>query len=159
MTQGMPTTTETIRPRTMAWTPATAAPSGSFSPMRRATMAVVDRLSPMATAKTRLSMRFGEADGGDGVCAEAADPEDVDDGEERFEHHLEHHGDREEQDGAVEVAGGVVLMRAANGLADGGPQARLWDVGDGGRHVHKTPSNFSRAGLAGDAARAAFTAE
>ena len=27
--------------------------SGSFSPMRRATMAVVDRLRPMPTAKTR----------------------------------------------------------------------------------------------------------
>ena len=40
----------------MACTAATAAPSGSFSPMRRATMAVVDRLSPMPTANTRLSM-------------------------------------------------------------------------------------------------------
>src|SRR5216684_637748 len=38
----------------MACTPATAAPAGSFSPMRRATMAVVERLNPRPIAKTRL---------------------------------------------------------------------------------------------------------
>src|ERR1700692_2670493 len=54
--QGMPMATEMIRPRVIACTPATAAPSGSFSPMRRATIAVVDKLSPMPTAKTRLNM-------------------------------------------------------------------------------------------------------
>ncbi len=35
----------------IACTPATAASSGSFSPMRRATIAVVERLSPMPIAK------------------------------------------------------------------------------------------------------------
>ena len=42
--QGRPTMSETARPMAMACTPATAAPAGSFSPMRRATMAVVERL-------------------------------------------------------------------------------------------------------------------
>src|SRR5258707_2251325 len=40
---------------TMACTPATAAPAGSFSPIRRATIAVVERLNPSPTAKTKLS--------------------------------------------------------------------------------------------------------
>src|SRR6267154_5028868 len=39
---------------TMACTPATAAPAGSFSPIRRATMAVVERLRPKPIAITRL---------------------------------------------------------------------------------------------------------
>ena len=51
---GRPIASETINPSAIACTPATAAPSGSFSPMRRATMAVVDRLSPIATENTRL---------------------------------------------------------------------------------------------------------
>src|SRR6266581_1613525 len=50
----MPMTAEAARPMTMAWTPATAAPVGSFSPIRRATMAVVERLKPRPMAKTRL---------------------------------------------------------------------------------------------------------
>ncbi len=40
----------------IACTPATAAPAGSFSPMRRATIAVVERLRPRPTANTRLSI-------------------------------------------------------------------------------------------------------
>jgi hypothetical protein len=59
---------------------------------------------------------LGDAHGGHGVCAEAADPEDVDDGEKGFEHHLKHHGNGEQEDGAVEVAGGVVLVGAAQGF-------------------------------------------
>src|SRR2546427_3259776 len=51
---GMPTSAEPASPMAMAWTPATAAPAGSFSPMRRATIAVVERLKPRPTAKTRL---------------------------------------------------------------------------------------------------------
>src|SRR5436305_885412 len=54
-THGAPTSTATVSPRMMAWTPATAAAAGSFSPMRRATIAVVERLSPSPMAKTRLS--------------------------------------------------------------------------------------------------------
>jgi hypothetical protein len=53
--QGTPTATAIKDPRAIACTPATAAPSGSFSPMRRATMAVVERLNPIATENTRVS--------------------------------------------------------------------------------------------------------
>jgi hypothetical protein len=56
MKHGTPITTETVSPRIIACTAATAASAGSFSPMRRATMAVVDRLNPIATANTRLSI-------------------------------------------------------------------------------------------------------
>ena len=38
---------------------------------------------------------LGKADGGDSVRAEAADPENVDDGEERLQHHFENHGNGE----------------------------------------------------------------
>jgi len=48
--------TATAKPMAIAWTAATAAPAGSFSPMRRATIAVVDMLKPMATANTRVSI-------------------------------------------------------------------------------------------------------
>ncbi len=47
--------TDTASPTAIACTPATAAPAGSFSPMRRATIAVVERLSPNPIANTRLS--------------------------------------------------------------------------------------------------------
>src|SRR5713101_4963189 len=54
MKHGRPTRIEMTKPMEMALTPATAAPTGSFSPMRRATMAVVERLKPRPMAKTRL---------------------------------------------------------------------------------------------------------
>src|SRR5882757_8812893 len=66
--------------------------------------------------------RFGEAHGGDGVCAKPADPENVDDGEKGFQHHFHNHRNGEEKNGAVEIAGGEVLMRAAEGFANGTPQ-------------------------------------
>jgi hypothetical protein len=53
---GSPMASETMIPRAIACTAATAAPSGSFSPMRRATIAAVDKLSPIPTANTRLSI-------------------------------------------------------------------------------------------------------
>ena len=52
---GRPISREIAIPMMIACTPATAAPAGSFSPMRRATIAVVERLNPSPTAKTRLS--------------------------------------------------------------------------------------------------------
>src|ERR1700722_3972905 len=55
-THGSPTMNVITKPSTIACTAATAAPSGSFSPMRRATIAVVDIESPSPTAKTRLSI-------------------------------------------------------------------------------------------------------
>ena len=45
-----PTGTATSRPSAIACTAAIAAPSGSFSPMRRATVAVAPMPSPIATA-------------------------------------------------------------------------------------------------------------
>jgi len=75
-----------------------------------------------ADGHDEAEQRFGEADGGDGVRAEAADPENIDDGEERFQHHLQDHGNGEEENRAIEIAGGEVLMRPTDGFADGAPQ-------------------------------------
>ena len=71
-----------------------------------------------ADGKDQRQQRLGEADGGDSVGAEATYPEHIDNGKERFEHHLEHHGNGEQEDGAVEATGGVVLVRAAEGFTD-----------------------------------------
>ena len=78
---------------------------------------------------------LGEADGGDSVGAEAGDEKDVDDGEEAFEDHLKDHGDGEQEDGAVEAAGGVVLVRAAKGLLDGLPERGRRRGGEDGFHA------------------------
>ena len=53
--KGSPSATDAIAPRKIACTAEMAAPSPSFSPMRRATIAVVDMPSPMPTAKTSVS--------------------------------------------------------------------------------------------------------
>ena len=53
---------------------------------------------PHGDGKDQGQNRLGEADGGNRVRTKAADPEDVNDSEERFEHHLQHHGDGEQQD-------------------------------------------------------------
>ncbi len=45
-----------VRPSPIACTPAIAASSGSFSPMRRATMAVVDMARPMPIDITSISI-------------------------------------------------------------------------------------------------------
>ena len=59
-----------------------------------------------------------DSNGGYGIGAETADPEDIDDREEGFEHHLQNHGDGEQKNGAVEIASGVVLVGAAEGFTD-----------------------------------------
>ena len=51
--------------------------------------------------ENKHEQRFREADGGDGIGAETANPEDIDNGEERLEHHLEDHRNGEENDGAI----------------------------------------------------------
>src|SRR5216684_4035652 len=66
--------------------------------------------------------RFSEADGGDGVRAETTDPENVDDSEKRFQHHFHNHGNGEQENRAIEIAGGEVLVRAAEGFTDGAPK-------------------------------------
>src|SRR5947207_2132396 len=60
--------------------------------------------------------RFGEADGGDGVRAQTAYPENVDDGEEGFPHHLENHENGKQENGAIEIASGKVLVRVTKGV-------------------------------------------
>src|ERR1022692_767718 len=49
----IPAATEIAMPQPIAWTDAMAAPSGSFSPMRRATVAVPATLRPIAMLKMR----------------------------------------------------------------------------------------------------------
>jgi len=92
--------------------------------------------------KDKHEQRFREADGGDGVCAEAAHPENVDDGEERFEHHFQHHRNGEENDGAIEIAGSVVLVRAAEGFGDGLPERRHGCGDRLFRRRHREPHAF-----------------
>ena len=75
-----------------------------------------------ANGENQAEKRFREADGGYGVCAETADPENVDDGEKGFQHHLEDHGNGEEENRAIEIAGSEILLRAAQGFADGTPE-------------------------------------
>src|SRR6266851_34238 len=74
--------------------------------------------------------RFSEADGGYGVRAETTDPENVDDSEEGFQNHFHNHGNGEEENRAIEIAGGEVLVRAAQGFAYGPPK-RGWRRGGG----------------------------
>ncbi len=66
--------------------------------------------------------RFGKADGGDGVRAETANPENVNDCEERLQHHFQNHGNGEEKNRAIEIAGREVLMRATQGFAYAAPE-------------------------------------
>ena len=74
-----------------------------------------------ADGKDQRQQGLGEPDRGHGIGPEAADPENVDDGEKRFEHHLQDHGNGQQKDGAVEVACGVVLVRAAERFTNRGP--------------------------------------
>src|SRR5882672_10985043 len=80
------------------------------------------KAKPEADGHDEAEERFGEADGGDGVRAETADPENVDDGKERLQHHFQNHGNGEKQNRAIEIASSEVLMRAAQGFAYGAPQ-------------------------------------
>src|SRR5713101_350188 len=83
-----------------------------------------------ADSHNEAEERFSEADGGDGVGAETADPENVDDSEEGFQNHFHNHGNGEEENRAIEIAGGEVLVRAAQGFAYGPPK-RGWRRGGG----------------------------
>jgi hypothetical protein len=65
---------------------------------------------------------FGEADRGDGVCAQASHPEHVDQGKQRLHQHLEHHGDGEQDDRAADRKLGKVLMAAFDRLGNGAPE-------------------------------------
>ena len=82
-----------------------------------------------ADGEDQAEERFGEADSGDGVSAETADPENVDDSEQGLQDHLEDHGNGQEKDGAIEAAGGEVLVRAAERFADRTPKTGQSDSG------------------------------
>src|SRR5258708_2717712 len=75
-----------------------------------------------ADSHNEADERFSEADGGDGVRAETTDPENVDDCEKRLQHHFHDHGNGEQENRAIEIAGGEVLVRAAGSFADGAPK-------------------------------------
>src|SRR5260370_31070570 len=75
-----------------------------------------------AEGHEEVEERFGEADGGDGVRTQTADPENVDDGEEGFQNHFHNHGNGKQENRTIEIAGGEVLVRAAEGFADGAPK-------------------------------------
>ena len=79
---------------------------------------------PHADSKDQGQHRLRQPDGGNRIRAQAADPEDVDHGKERFEHHLQHHGDGEQQDRPVQAAGSVVLVAAAQGFSNRLPEGR-----------------------------------
>ena len=96
--------------------------------MRRATVAAAPIDRPMATRVDDRHQRLGDADGGDRVGAEAADEEDVHHREHRLHEHLEHHRHREQHDGAADRRLGVVLVRAADGFAEGGPERWVYGV-------------------------------
>ncbi len=114
-------TTPSTTPRTIACTPARAAASGSFSPIRRATVAAAPIDRPMASGVDDRHQRLGDADGGDRVGAEPADEEDVHHQEHRLHQHLEHHRHGEQHDGAPDRRFGVVLVGPADGFAERGP--------------------------------------
>jgi hypothetical protein len=68
---------------------------------------------------------FGEPDRGHGVGAEARHEEGIGEGEDRLHHHLEHHWDREQDDGAADWAGGELELFAGQGELDCRPGARV----------------------------------
>ena len=71
-----------------------------------------------ANGKDECQQRLGETDGRDSVGPEAAYPENVDDCEKRFEHHLQDHRNGQQKNGAIEVSSRVVLVRPAERLAN-----------------------------------------
>ena len=101
---------------------ARAAPSGSCSPMRRATSAVAPIDSPIASGVDHRHHRLGEPDGRDRVGAEMRDPEHVGDGEDRLHRHLHDHGDGEHDHGPADRGGRVVDADPANRGAERRPE-------------------------------------
>ncbi len=86
-------------------------------------MAPVDMATPRPMAKTSASIDSVMPTVATAFAPRRPTKKYVDHGKQGFEHHLKHHGNGEQEDGAVEVAGGVVLVRAAQSFADIGPEA------------------------------------
>ena len=82
---------------------------------------MVDKLNPMATENTRLNIDSVSPTVGHRVRAQTSDPENINHSEQGFQHHLEHHGHSQQKNGAINAAFGVVVMDAADGVADGAP--------------------------------------
>ena len=76
---------------------------------------------PHAHGKHQAQHRLRESDGGHGIGSEASHPEHVHHGEQRLQHHLQHHGHGQQENGAVQASGGVILMRPANRLHQRSP--------------------------------------
>jgi hypothetical protein len=88
-------------------------------------MAVVDNATPSPMANTSAQQGFGDSHCRDSIGAEPPNPKDIDYCKERFQHHLQHHRDRQQQDRSIQAARGVVLVRSAQGFAHGGPEPAL----------------------------------
>ena len=88
----------------MAWTAATAAPSGSFSPMRRATVAVAAMLSPSATLKISTMSDSVSPTAAMASAPSLRHPEGVHQPEGGLHGHLEDGGDGQQGDAAAEAA-------------------------------------------------------
>ncbi|EAU65076.1 conserved hypothetical protein [Stigmatella aurantiaca DW4/3-1] len=67
--------------------------------------------------------RLREAHRGHGLRPQARDEEDVHQGEDGLHHHLQHHGDGQQQERAIHGARAEVLVRAAHRLGQGGTPA------------------------------------
>ncbi len=119
-----PSASETPSPSRSVCAAVCAAPSGSCSPVRRATIAIAPMPRPDGERVDEHHHRLGQADRGDGLLGPLADvPDDVDvpDDEDALHQHLQDHRDGEQEDGAADGAFGVVVLRvrAAHGLAHG----------------------------------------
>ena len=81
---------------------------------------------PHRDAEHQYQARFGQRHGRQRIHAEACDEENIDDAEERFHQHLEHHGDRQQDDRAAEIALRQVAMSAGQGFPDGREKASIY---------------------------------
>jgi hypothetical protein len=80
---------------------------------------------PQPNRKRQRQHRLRNAHRRNSIRPQPPDPGHIDNGEQRLQHHLQHHRNREQQNGPVQASGGVVLMRTAQGFADGGPESAL----------------------------------
>ena len=111
-----------MTPSRIACTAALAAPSASFSPIRRATTAMAPTLKPIATAYRQDEHRLGQSHRCHGIGAQPRHEEHVHHGENRFEAELEHHRNRQQHNRVADGSCGVVPVFACQRLARQCPQ-------------------------------------
>ena len=68
--------------------------------------------------------RFRKPDCRYRIRAKVADPENVHHSEQRFKHHLQDHGNGEQEDGSIQTAGGIVLSTSPQSLPHRRPKRR-----------------------------------